>query len=96
MDAQTALTTIAGVAAVVSIALQIVKPALGADEAAVKRFAPLGSGVLGIALGVAGALCFGNPPVEGAVTGYLGGAAASGLYDQVASRFGLTEKAPPA
>lgn len=89
MDAVTALTTVAGIALVVAIALEIGKRTLALTDEATKRYAPGFAAILGIALGVAGAVYFGNQPVEGAVSGYFGGATASGVYDQLASRFGL-------
>jgi hypothetical protein len=77
------LLTVAGVAVVVTILLEVIKRAMGWTPDLTDRFAPLLAVVLGIALGTGFAAYQGADLVLGAITGLLAGASASGLYDNV-------------
>jgi len=73
------LLSVAGTALVVGVIIQIVKGWL------VERFIPLASIAVGIALAVVASIVLGHTGAvqlgNAAITGLLGGAAASGIYD---------------
>lgn len=74
------LTTQAGITVAVGIIIQAIK-GLVPDEWA--KAIPLMSLLLGVLIGAGYALARGSDVVTGAVTGFFGGATASGLYDVV-------------
>jgi hypothetical protein len=74
------LLTLGGAAAVVTIAVEVIKRATAMSDAAITRFGPLLSVGLGIAFVCGAALAKGAPLDEAILTGLLAGAAASGIY----------------
>ncbi|MFQ6058544.1 MAG: hypothetical protein ACE5MB_06680 [Anaerolineae bacterium] len=75
------LTTQAGITVAVGIIIQAIK-GLVPDEWA--KAIPLMALLLGVLIGAGYNLATGRDVVRGAVTGFFGGATASGLYDVVA------------
>lgn len=75
------LLTIAGSAVIVTILVQVIKPALAWSDATVSRFGPLLAVALGVLVGTGAALYQGVDVVQGVITGLLAGASSIGIYD---------------
>ena len=80
------LLTLVGAAIVVAVIVELVKRTFAWTEQFTDRFAPLVSCLAGILLSVLAAIWLGRDPVQAALTGFLAGALAAGLYDVAASR----------
>lgn len=79
-----ALGSVAGVAAVTFLVVQIIKPALAWPQATQDRFMPLIAVLIGVVLGIVGTVAFGAidrvSVVQAVLTGLFGGSTAVGLY----------------
>jgi hypothetical protein len=80
------LTTLAGLAIVTAIFVELVKRTLALSEEATSRFGPVLAVVIGIVVGVVAAVVTGAFIPQAVLTGFLAGALAAGLYDVVADR----------
>ena len=73
------LLNVGGLAVVIVLALQIVKPLLGPDQIA--KWAPSLAVVLGIVIALGVSLTQNADPAQGVLTGFLAGCSAAGFYD---------------
>jgi hypothetical protein len=89
------LLSLAGAAIVVAIIVELLKRTLAWSPEFTARFAPLAACVTGTVLSVLAAVWLSRDPVQAALTGFLAGALAGGLYDLAAERIGaLWAKVP--
>lgn len=72
------LLNVGGLAVVLTLALQIVKPLL--TEAQIDKWLPSLAVILGIVVAVAVALVQSTDPAQAVLTGFLAGTSAVGLY----------------
>ena len=75
------LLTLGGAAVLVTIVFKVIELAIGLSGPAKDRFGPLLAVAIGVALVTAASLSLGADVLQGAITGVLAGALASGLYD---------------
>ena len=73
------LLNVGGLAVVIILALQIVKPLLSPDQVA--KWTPSLAVVLGIVVALAVSMIQAADPAQGVLTGFLAGTSAAGLYD---------------
>lgn len=90
------LLTLVGAAIVVAIVVELVKRTFAWSAEFTDRFAPLAACVAGTLLSVLAAIYLGADPVQGALTGFLAGALAAGLYDVAAERIAALAARLPA
>ena len=80
------LLSLAGNAVVVAIVVELLKRTLEWSDATTKRWAPLVSCASGVLLAVLAAALLSGDVAQAALTGFLAGALAAGLYDVAAAR----------
>lgn len=73
------LLNVGGLAVVIVLALQIVKPLLSVDQVA--KWTPSLAVVLGVVVALAVALTQAADPTQAVLTGFLAGCSAAGFYD---------------
>ena len=73
------LLNVGGLAVVIILALQIVKPLLDPEQIA--KWTPSLAVVLGIVVALGVSLTQAADPAQGVLTGFLAGCSAAGLYD---------------
>lgn len=79
------LATVAGVALITTIIVEVILRAAAVSGATKDRFGPLLALTVGVVLSVVGGLATGVDPVTAFLTGILGGASAMGTHDTVDS-----------
>lgn len=87
------LTTVGGIAIVVTLIDQLIWTTTGATDAIKARFGPIVGVVTGIVIGVIAGIVLSQTAqdlFQSGLNGLLGGFAALGLYDTVTSKAGLT------
>ncbi len=90
------LLSLTGNAIVVAIVVELLKRTLEWSDATVKRWAPLVSCASGVLLAVLASALLSGDVAQAALTGFLAGALAAGLYDVAAERIaGVFAKIPP-
>lgn len=82
------LLTLTGLAIVVTILVELAKRTFAWTADFTDRFAPVASCVSGVLLGVLAAIYLSGDIAQAALTGFLAGALAAGLYDVAAARIG--------
>jgi hypothetical protein len=82
------LTTLVGLAVVVAIIVELVKRTAALSDETTKRFGPALACATGTVLGVATSFYLTTEIAQGALTGFLAGALASGLYNLAAEQIG--------
>ena len=82
------LLSLAGMAIVVSIVVELLKRTLDWPKEFVARFAPLAACTTGTLLSILVAIWLARDPVQAALTGFLAGALSAGLYDVAAEQIG--------
>ncbi|MEW6223177.1 MAG: hypothetical protein AB1627_00970 [Chloroflexota bacterium] len=82
------LLTLFGLGVVTAIIVELWKRTFALTEATVSRFGPALAIVSGMTLGILASVFLGREPVQGALTGFLAGALAGGLYDLAGAQIG--------
>ncbi len=80
------LLTLVGAAIVVTILVELIKRTFAWSAQFTDRFAPLASCISGVVLSVLAAIYLSGDIAQAALTGFLAGALAAGLYDIAAAR----------
>jgi hypothetical protein len=73
------LLNVGGLAVVIILALQVIKPLLSPDQA--EKWSPSLAVVLGLVIALAVSVSQAADPAQGVLTGFLAGCSAAGFYD---------------